>query len=327
MRLNLIKSIILALVLALANASAGAQTALSAEEMQQIERAAQMADNGQAAQALDILRPMSEAHPDDPIVKYELAFALTKDYQFDEAARLFHSLRDDPTVGELAFQMEGNALDMAGRSAEAMQAYREGLRLHPKSGRLIMEIGTMMFQQEDYDEALRYYEMGASLCPTFPSNYYRAAWILFRSGEPWEGLSYAENFIRLEISGQRVEEMSLLTYATYSTLIRESEGDSIMTVAREAGYDPADLEGPSLRVISAVKKLLLYEGCDADDEITTRLFNFERQVMAAGHWDAYVRWLVRKGREEEFNGWLSLHEDMMDRFAIWISAYQDRAAK
>ena len=47
-------------------------------------------------------------------------------------------------------------------------------------------------------------------------------------------------------------------------------------------------------------------------------------VLEAGHWDAYCRWLTYKGNKEEFNGWLSLHEDDMENFALWINKHGDR---
>lgn len=316
--------------------TAAAATAISAEALAQMTEAEtsrmyaamEMADNGQAGRAVATIESLLTAHPHETELRYELGYALMKDYQFTRAAETFHSLRAE--IGDVAYQMEGNAQDMAGRRGDAMRTYREGLRAHPASGRLKMEIGTVRMQEEDYDGALEMYRSGIDSEPAFASNYYRAAWILFNSSAPWEGLACAEAFIVLERRGERVEEMSAMLYEARAKTLSHAAatgGDAATAGASAAGYSPvADGDHPTLRALTAAMKAALNDKTWIGDGTEQRVRDFETRVESAGHWDAYCRWLMRKGAEEEFAAWMTLHEGMMESFALWLADNGDIAS-
>lgn len=311
----------IALLLSASALATGAAAQLTEGEQSQMLAAMEMADNGRAARAVEVLTSLAAAHPKEAEVRYELGYALMKDYKFDRAAATFRSLRGE--IGDAAYQMEGNALDMAGRRGDAVRTYREGLKAYPASGRLKMELGTVRMQEEDYDGALALYRSGIESEPGFASNYYRAAWILFNSSAPEEGLACAEAFIAMERRGERVEEMSGMLYAARAKALRQAAergGDAATEGAASAGYSAqADGDHPTLRALTAAKRAAL-DGPDTPSGATETLVRqFELRVLAAGHWDAYCRWLMRKGAEEEFAAWMSLHADMMERFAIWLA--------
>lgn len=309
---------------ALTLGTAEAQSKLSEAEMNELGEAMEQSDNGKADKAVKTLTRLVEAHPQENAIRYELGYALLKDYKYADAAATFHALRDVDGMSEMAYQMEGNALDMAGRRGDAVRTYKEGLMRHPSSGRLLMELGTIRMQEEDYDGALALYERGIEADPEFSSNYYRAAWLLFCSDTPEDGIAYGETYIIMAKTGDRVAEMSEMTYYAYATALRKAAmaGDPMAEAAKNSGYAAEDGDHPTLRAISAAKRARLER--EAGNETEERLRNFERMVLEAGHWDAYCRWLTYKGNKEEFNGWLSLHEDDMENFALWIDKHGDR---
>ena len=193
---------------ALTLGTAEAQSKLSEAEMNELGEAMEQSDNGKADKAVKTLTRLAEAHPQENAIRYELGYALLKDYKYADAAATFHALRDVDGMSEMAYQMEGNALDMAGRRGDAVRTYKEGLMRHPSSGRLLMELGTIRMQEEDYDGALALYERGIEADPEFSSNYYRAAWLLFCSDTPEDGIAYGETYIIMAQTGDRVAEMS-----------------------------------------------------------------------------------------------------------------------
>lgn len=318
------RGFIIAIIIAIVAASIAlpARAQLTDEEQARVVAAMEMADNGRADKAVETLAKICEAHPAEAALRYELGYAQMKDYKFGLAAETFRTLRGE--MGDVAYQMEGNALDMAGRRADALRTYREGLGAFPLSGRLRMELGTIRLQEEDYDGALEMYESGIESEPGFASNYYRVAWVLFNSSAPWEGMAYAEAFIVMERKGARVEEMSRMLYEACAATLRNdaAHGGSAMTrAAAETGYEPAaDGDRPSLRALAAAMRAMSAEDeAEEADATLARVVRFEAAVREAGHWDAYCRWLLRKGAEEEFAAWMSLHADMMERFALWLA--------
>ncbi len=317
---------ILPILAALATAAIGtqgrAQTTISDTDQAAIVKAIEQADNGGADRAAETLEKLCAKYPSEAALRYELGYAQMKDYRYERAAKTFRSLRGVAEMGALPWQMEGNALDLAGRRGDAVRVYRDGLNRFPNSGALIMELGTIRMQEEDYAGAIEMYERGVAADPDYAPNYYRAAWIHFHSDAPWDGIALAERFMAMELKGERVEEMSQMTFEAYAALIRltvkEDRDGTIALTVMELGYTPQKEGGDiSLRVVCGVKKALHATRPD-DGGVAASVWDFEERVAKAGHWEAYCRWLLRKGREDEFSGWLALHEDLMERFAEWM---------
>ena len=301
-----------------------AQTAISEEDQAAIVKAIEQADNGGADRAAETLERLCAKYPTEAALRYELGYAQMKDYRYERAAKTFRSLRGVAEMGELPWQMEGNALDLAGRRGDAVRVYQDGLKKFPNSGALIMELGTIKMQEEDYAGAIEMYERGVEADPDYAPNYYRAAWIHFHSDAPWDGIPFAERYMAMEMKGERVEEMSRMTYEAYAALIRAAvKADKDGTIGRaatELGFDPQRSgETMSLRVVCGVKKALHITRPE-EGSLAASVWDFEERVAGAGHWEAYCRWLLRKGREEEFGGWLALHENLMERFAEWMGS-------
>lgn len=317
---------ILPILAALATAAIGtqgrAQTTISDTDQAAIVKAIEQADNGGADRAVETLEKLCAKYPSEAALRYELGYAQMKDYRYERAAKTFRSLRGVAEMGALPWQMEGNALDLAGRRGDAVRVYRDGLNRFPNSGALIMELGTIRMQEEDYAGAIEMYERGVAADPDYAPNYYRAAWIHFHSDAPWDGIALAERFMAMELKGERVEEMSQMTFEAYAALIRlavkEDRDGTIALTAMELGFTPQKEGGDiSLRVVCGVKKALHATRPDGGG-VAASVWDFEERVAKAGHWEAYCRWLLRKGREDEFSGWLALHEDLMERFAEWM---------
>ncbi len=317
---------ILPILAALATAAIGtqgrAQTTISDTDQAAIVKAIEQADNGGADRAAETLEKLCAKYPSEAALRYELGYAQMKDYRYERAAKTFRSLRGVAEMGALPWQMEGNALDLAGRRGDAVRVYRDGLNRFPNSGALIMELGTIRMQEEDYAGAIEMYERGVAADPDYAPNYYRAAWIHFHSDAPWDGIALAERFMAMELKGERVEEMSQMTFEAYAALIRlavkEDRDGTIALTVTELGYTPQKEGGDiSLRVVCGVKKALHATRPDGGG-VAASVWDFEERVAKAGHWEAYCRWLLRKGREDEFSGWLALHEDLMERFAEWM---------
>ncbi len=295
---------------------------LTPDESEALRLATIDADDGHADRAVAAIKKIAVRHPDNYAVAYELGYAHMAAGSYKKAADTFHRIQSLKEADDKAWQMEGNALDYLGRRGDAVRVYRDGLKKFPKSGALIMELGTIRMREKDYAGALEMYERGVAADPDYAPNYYRAAWINFHSNAPWDGIAQAERFMVMELKGERVEEMSKMTFDAYaaliSTAVQDDKDGTISQAATELGFDPkGGEEAVTLRIACGVKKALHAMRAE-DGSVAASVWDFEERVAGAGHWEAYCRWLLRKGREEEFGAWLSLHEDLMERFAEWM---------
>jgi tetratricopeptide (TPR) repeat protein len=109
-----------------ASADAYGLTAASAEPQ---ARALDHVGNGEAAVALD--RAAQRAHPDDFWINSNLAGALVRAGQYDEAARFASVAVAIRPRSVHALVALGQALHLAGRPDDAAATLREALRLRP----------------------------------------------------------------------------------------------------------------------------------------------------------------------------------------------------
>lgn len=235
-----------------------------------------------------------------------------------------------------------------GQTDLAIEKYKEGLRLFPKEGQLYVELGTVYAAKEDYMEAIRFYEEGIRVEPTYAPNYYRISLLLCNSNEPIWGIIYGEIHELLLPNSERSEELSKLIYKAYNDCYK-FEGDTLrctlttkntISIDEEAGkliipfeilyevYSESDKDKETIRekghldmlsLVEKRKKFLTscFEG-DAHNEFLFPIFKFQQKVLAAGHWEAYNMYILRAGNYDEFDAW---YEENQEKFSAFIDWY------
>lgn len=274
---------------------------LSEEDARAMEAAAADADGGYAWRAVETLEQMARRHPESYVVAYELGYAQMANMEYAKAAETFRRLESHKEADDRAWQMEGNALDYLGRRGDASRAYRRGLERHPRSGRLLMEMGNMKMADGDYDGAVEMFVRGVEAEPGFSSNYYRAAWLLLQSNMAASGLALGEAFLMIEPTGERAKTMVRMIGDTYMAMARGGD----MTTARK---------------VSEVKRAMLAtrRGESESDKAAEIMTALEEAIMGAGHWGAYCAWLTKESDRDGFGAWMTFHEQEMESFATWF---------
>ncbi|MDD7725901.1 MAG: tetratricopeptide repeat protein [Bacteroidales bacterium] len=281
---------------------------LSEQEMRTMEAAAEDADNGYAWRAVEAMEELARKYPESFAVAYELGYAQMANMEYAKAAETFRKLEGHKDADDRVWQMEGNALDYMGRRGDASRTYRRGLERHPKSGRLLMEMGNMRMADGDYDGAVGLFERGIEAEPGFASNYYRAAWLLLQSSTPQSGLALGEAFLMMEQTGERAKTMIKMVGDTY---IRMSRRGGEMTTAR--------------RVAEAKRAMLAMRRGESDNDKAAEIMTaVEEAIERAGHWYAYCAWLTKESDKDGFGAWMTFHEPDMEAFAVWFGGEGER---
>ncbi|WP_374165933.1 tetratricopeptide repeat protein [Arcticibacter sp. MXS-1] len=309
--------------------------------------AVELMDNGKIEEALVLLKESRRLDPANITYPYETAYAyyLSKDYKAAIAA-LQPLLKHKDCFGRV-YQLLGNAYDLSGDAENAIAVYEQGIKKFPNAGELYLERGNMELMQKRYTRALPYYEKGIEQAPAFPSNYYWAAKIYCGSVEEVWGMIYGETFMNLERDTKRTEEISKLLYDTYRSEIKFSS-DSTFSVSfsKNGVIDPASLARGKVKLPFGVgvyepllSKAIIGErdvNVNSLSRIRTRfvkeywasqfaaedpnvLFQYQKQVLDAGHMEAYNHWLLLKGDENDFRQWLSGNREKWDAFMNWYA--------
>lgn len=259
------KRLFLLLAMALMAAGAFAQD-LPEDAVKRVKQAVYLMDNGNLDNAITVLNKVLETYPKSYDAKYELAIAYYMKEDYDTAMDICKKLHKHENVNASLYQLWGNAYDMKGERAKAVEMYDKGLKKFPNSGQLYLEKGNIALLNKDYYGALTLYEKGIEVEPDFTSNYYRASQILAASSEPIFAILYATVYRLLDPNSERSAEMGAMIADIYREhLVLENSGDTTLkahatfTKKNNITLSMADLSSPGALLAKMSSFEVVYE--------------------------------------------------------------------
>ena len=345
------KHALLTLVMLLSALVLTAQTGtlhdLSAKDLNRLEKAVELMDNGMPETAIDIIETLVKVYPDNYDIMYELGYAYNVTGDYDKLLKLCNQLKKHPRANFQVYQMEGNTLDYMGKRKEAIEAYNEGLKRFPDAGMLYVEQAIISEHEQDYDQAVMLYEKAIEVEPDLASPYYHLAKLYAMSTEPVWALLYGEVACLLEPGSNRSNEMSKLMYDIYqdhiqidneqgtiNTTLTEThtininQDTSIVKIPLPLGYEVAMLRSLAgvtsldLKNLVEVKRRFTEEFHEMyKDYYDVPILDFDYKVFKNGYWEPYCMWLLQKGDEKAYEKWLENDSASaaMDAFITWYN--------
>ena len=316
--------------------------------MARAEQAVQLMEEGKLDESIAMLKEAQQIDPEGFIYPYEIAYAhyLKKDYA--KTIEVLNGLHDHKDLMPLLYQLLGNAYDVSGDPEKALVTYDQGLRKFPNAGMLHLEKGTVLSMQERYDEAIASYEEGIRVDPTFPSNYYHAARMFCGSSEPLWGVIYGELFMLLEPGTDRTQAVGKMLHDTYARAITWSGDTGKVDFTTRSTMTLEDLQAPDgpripLGIQFATTMAVAITGenkIDALslDRIRTRylkmfyesgqdkkygnvLFDYQKQLLDKGHFQAYNLWLFSAADTKITNAWYNDNTEQFKSFYAWFEEH------
>lgn len=327
-----IKTTVFLLLMAIVQISFGQSTNKEKAHAKGTE-AVNLMDNGEIEKSIKLLEEAKKLDPENIDYPYEIAYAqyLKKDYK--AAIKILEPLTKHKDVNEIIYQLLGNSYSMDSQSKKAINTYENGIKKFPNSGKLYLERGNMEMLAKEYGKALEFYEKGIEVNPKFPSNYFWVTKIYCSSTEEVWGMIYGEIFMNLERNSKRTAEISKLLFDTYKSEIKFSSDTSFsVSFSKNASINLNDLSNPGVFKLPfglgayeptlmlsmlSVKEINLstlhkirsafvdnYFSNGNNKVYPNILFEYQKLVKEAGHFEAYNHWILMKGDEEAFGEWL-----------------------
>lgn len=313
------KKILFAVVLFLSQFSGFAQ---QADSLQLIAK--QFMRNGDYANAVIVLNSALKKNPDNLELQKDLTFTYYLQRNYSSAVESGRLLIARTDADEQCYQILGMAYKAIDEKKEADKMYKQGIKKFPSSGELYNEYGEMLWVQKDAD-AIVFWEKGIEVDPGYSSNYYNASkYYYFTYDKTWS-LIYGEIFINLESYSKRTPEIKLLLVDGYKKLFTDLKSPknlvnknpftaAYLTVMNDQSSSISlGITPESLNILRSKFVLEWFE--KYADKYPFRLFEYQRQLLKEGMFEAYNQWAFGASMSlTVFQNWTTQHTEEYNRF-------------
>jgi len=242
--------------------------------------------------------------------------------------------RDDADV--VTYQIAGNVYKALEEVKDCEKMYKKALKKYPRSGPLYSEYGELLWAAKDYS-AIGLWEEGIKADPGYSGNYYNAALFYFHTKDKVWGLVYGEIFVNMESLGERGAAMKQLLLQGYKEKLftdadllkgEEKNKSEFAKAFLQAMSKQSSLanKGINTEVLTMMRtRFILDWYANNAGRYPFRLFDYHRQLLQEGMFDAYNQWLFgttenlaaydnwTKTHSEEYNGFHSFQKTRVFR--------------
>lgn len=275
--------------------------------------------------AIVVLNRALEHDADNLELRKDLAFTyyLQRDYvKALETAKPFAERKDADIQ---SFQILGMVYKAIEERKEAEKMYKVALKKFPNSGVLYNEYGEMLWSKKDFNEAVKLWEKGIEVDPNFSGNYYNATKYYYFSLDKVWSIIYGEIFLNLESYSKRTAEIKNLLFDSYKKLFADQDLSKNQNLKNE--FVRAFLENirkqsatvasgirPESLIVIRTRFILEWFEKDAS-RFPFRLFEYHRQLLKAGMFDAYNQWIFGAAKDlSTFQNWTTVHVEEYNQF-------------
>lgn len=308
-----------------------------------------LVDKGKYRESLDYYNSALEQDSTYEPYIYEKAFAYYKLMSYDTVVSLLEPLVERQAATTNTFQILGICYEILKNDDKARETFLNGIRTYPKAANLYMEMGIFEIGLDSAMMAQYYWEKGIEANPNYSVNYYHLAKYFSKTTQFFWSLTYAEIFMNLSENTTMLNNMSKLLNDMYKTSFY-SKIDSVTTKIRFTDFEilgknlkqREDLTLPfayQLLMREAAKGLLPkeYSEFSIDDIFKIRkkfieiwykekwnkkyslaLFDLQRDLIKAGHFETYIYWLLNAAREKEAKKWIMKNKGKLSTFGKWM---------
>lgn len=312
------------LFIAIACLMCGAATLAQDDAKTLHETARTFQRSGDYANAILVLNRALQQQPNDLELLKDLAFTYYLQRDFVKARDVAKPLPDRPDADVQSFQILGMVYKAVEERKECEKLYKAGLKKFPNSGMLYNEYGEMLWTKQDFS-AIKYWEKGIEVDPNFSGNYYNAARHYSMTRDKVWALIYGEIFLNLESYSKRTAEIKDLLLDSYKKLFSESNLQNKQELKNPFAEAYLDIlsknaaqvaQGITPESLTALRTRFVLDWFDKEaDKFPFRLFEYQRQLLKEGMFEAYNQWIFGASQNlPAFQNWTNTHAASYNQF-------------
>ncbi|MEP6512336.1 MAG: tetratricopeptide repeat protein [Parafilimonas sp.] len=290
------------------------------------EEARTFLQQGEYDNALQLLEKARAQQPDNLDVLKDEVFTYYYKRDYAKALEIGKTIiaRDDADAE--SFQLLGMVYKAVADYKEGDKIYKAALKKFPKSGVLYSEYGDLLQSSDNKSGAIKLWEKGIEVDPNISGNYYYASKYYAKNGNIIWGLLYAELFINIESLTKRTTEIKAQLFNGYKKLF-ENRNDIAALKTSDSPFGNAVAETfsrltevmknePAPETITALRtRFILDWYAHNTKKFRFRLFDYQRQLLQDGYFDAYNQWIFGEAAsEDKYSIWVYTHDEDMQAF-------------
>ena len=294
-----------------------AAIAQPADVQQMLETARSFQRSADFDNAILVLTRAMQSAPDNTEIIMELAFTYYMAGQNEKALTEIKKLIDREDADEKVFQIAGNIYKIKQDLKEADKVYKKGLKKFPNSGALYSEYGEVLYQKEPGSGiSIKTWEKGIETDPNYSGNYYFASKYYGTIGNNLWCLLYGEIFVNLESYSIKTIEVKNILFDIYKQwfLASNSSGASPFEIQFTTTLNKQSKEasfGLTPEVLTAIRTRFILEWFSGGaSRPAFRLFDYQRQLLQEGLFEAYNQWLFGSIiNTSVYQNWVTTHAE------------------
>jgi len=248
---------------------------------------------------------------------------------YEKALEGVKTIMDRNDADVVSYQIAGNVYKALEQVKDCERVYKTGLKKFPKSGPLYSEYGELLWSKKDFS-AIELWEKGIQDDPGYAGNYYNAALYYYYTRDKIWTLLYGEIFINMESLTERAAAMKQLLLDSYKSKLF-ADPDLLKDLDKNKnGFVKAYLQsmnkevalgnrGITVESLTMIRTRFILEWFDKyAEKFPFRLFDYQRQLIQEGMFEAYNQWLF--GSVENlaaYDNWNKTHNAEYASFAAF----------
>jgi lipopolysaccharide biosynthesis regulator YciM len=299
--------------------SAGAQDVKALRET-----ARDFSKQGDFNNAILVLNKAHEQEPNNLAVSKDLALAYFQKSDYPRMQTVLKPLLERTDADEEVYQLAGMMNKTNGDLKECERVYKKGLKSFPNSGALLSDYGELLWAKQDFS-AIKEWEHGIEVDPNYTGNYYNASrYYYFTKDKVW-AIIYGELFVNMESYSRRTVEIKSLLLESYKKLFTDADmmknqdtknpfaAAFLTAMGRQAAIAR---DGITAETLTMIRTRFIIDWFEKEGtKFPFRLFEYQRQLLKEGIFDAYNQWLFGSVQNlTAFESWTTAHSSEYKQF-------------
>jgi tetratricopeptide (TPR) repeat protein len=308
------------------------------------KKALTLIENKKYEDAILLLEQAKKLDPGNIEYEYQTANVYYEQDNYKKAIDILEKLTGNNKCTSDVYVLLGECYNMVQLPDKSIDTFARGMKQLPNETGLFYEkSGLLEYHRKKYAEAIAYWEEGTKVAPNFAGNYYYLSFIFSLTEENIWTIFYGELFLNLERDTQRYNDTSKNVYNTYKKTFVKSEefsGETFMTknITIDIDMNKPELlnfelsyalaytlsnkynDGITINTIYLTKKEVLtywFDNKHFDTKFQNSFLEFEKKMLEANVYEAYIYFNLAKGNTDEYNNWYKSNQDKVIALKKW----------